>query len=205
MFGERELRGAVQRATRRWWWFEVAGVAWLVIALLALRFDTTSLVTVGALMGAVFLISSADEFFTAWLRSEWRWAHVLLGILFAVGAAWSFVRPVEAFWALAAVFGLLLILRGTFDIVASTTSRIVNPVWGLGLVTGILEILLGFWASQQYFPAQAALVLVWIGFFAIFRGISAMVLGFEIRGFDHDVERLTADAGAADDPAHATL
>jgi uncharacterized membrane protein HdeD (DUF308 family) len=58
-----------------------------------------------------------------------------------------------------------------------------NPIWGLGLVTGILEILLGFWASQQLFPARAALVLLWVGFFAIFRGIQAIVLGFEIRSF----------------------
>lgn len=24
-----------------------------------------------------------------------------------------------------------------------------NPIWGLGLLVGILEILLGFWASEQ--------------------------------------------------------
>ena len=39
-------------------------------------------------------------------------------------------------------------------------------------MAGILEILLGFWASQQMFPARAALLLVWVGFFALFRGIS---------------------------------
>lgn len=44
----------------------------------------------------------------------------------------------------------------------------------------ILEILLGFWASQQMFPARAALLL-WVGFFALFRGISEIAVAFELR------------------------
>ena len=57
----------------------------------------------------------------------------------------------------------------------------VNPSWWLGLVAGILMIVLGFWASQQEFPAQGALLLLWVGFFALFRGISEIVVGFELR------------------------
>ena len=57
----------------------------------------------------------------------------------------------------------------------------VNEFWWLGLVTGILELLLGFWASQQLFPARAALILVWVGFLALFRGISEIALAFQIR------------------------
>jgi uncharacterized membrane protein HdeD (DUF308 family) len=41
---------------------------------------------------------------------------------------WCFAQPIEAFWALAAVFGLLLILRGSFDIVTSATTHDVNPI-----------------------------------------------------------------------------
>jgi uncharacterized membrane protein HdeD (DUF308 family) len=49
-------------------------------------------------------------------------------------------------------------------------------------MAGILEILLGFWASQQMFPARAApLLLLWVGFFALFCGISEIVIAFEIR------------------------
>jgi uncharacterized membrane protein HdeD (DUF308 family) len=49
------------------------------------------------------------------------------------------------------------------------------------MVAGILEILLGFWASQQYRPVQGALLLIWVGFFALFRGISEIVIAFELR------------------------
>lgn len=179
-FGD-EVRQAMGRWTDRWWWFIAVGVAWLVVSALVLRLDATSQSAIAALLGALFLASAVDEFFIAYVRSSWRWAHVLLGILFVGGAIWCFANPVDAFWAVAAVFGMLLVLRGTFDIVASTISRVVNPLWGLGLVTGILEILLGFWVSQQFFPARAVLVMLWVGFFAMFRGIQAIVTGFEIR------------------------
>ena len=78
------------------------------------------------------------------------------------------IRPaLHAFWALASIPGLLLIFQGTFYIITSVSTREVNSTWWLGLVVGILEILLGFWASQQYRPVQGALLLVWVGFFAL--------------------------------------
>jgi len=36
----------------------------------------------------------------------------LVAVLFAVGAIWAFANPINAFWALASVLGLLLILPG---------------------------------------------------------------------------------------------
>jgi len=69
----------------------------------------------------------------------------------------------------------------TLDIVESITTRAINDVWWLGLVTGVLEIGLGFWASQQYFPSQAALLLLLVGFYALFRGLSEIVLAFQVR------------------------
>jgi uncharacterized membrane protein HdeD (DUF308 family) len=59
------------------------------------------------------------------------------------------------------------------------------PVTRNGLLVGILEILLGFWASQQYRPVQGALLLIWVGFFALFRGISEIVIAFELRRAQH--------------------
>jgi uncharacterized membrane protein HdeD (DUF308 family) len=49
------------------------------------------------------------------------------------------------------------------------------------MLVGILEILLGFWAAQQYRSVQGTLLLLWVGFFALFRGISEIVIAFEVR------------------------
>jgi uncharacterized membrane protein HdeD (DUF308 family) len=164
-----------------WWLFLITGIAWLIIALIVLRFDTTSIATVGALLGVVFLIAGLNEGMIAVVRPSWKWAHVALGILYVVGAILAFASPGDAFWALASILGFLLVLKGSLDIVASAMTKDVNEFWWLGLVTGILELLLGFWASQQLFPARAALILIWVGFLALFRGISEVALAFQIR------------------------
>ncbi|SRR6266567_2387072 len=164
-----------------WWMFLVTGVAWLIISAAVLRFSITSVATIGVLIGVVFLIASASEILIASARASWAWLHILMGVLFVGAAIWAFVSPFGAFWALAAVVGLLLILRGSLDLVTSIDARDTNPTWWLGLLAGILEIILGFWASQQAFPARAVLLIFWVGFFALFRGISDIVVAFEVR------------------------
>jgi uncharacterized membrane protein HdeD (DUF308 family) len=165
--------------------FLVTGAAWLILAWVALRFTPASVPTVGVLLGFLFLAAMVNEFFLASVRSSWRWWHVVMGIVFAFGAGWSFARPYDAFWTLASILGLLLIFRGTIDIVTSISTREVNSAWWLGLLAGILEVFLGFWASQQYVPVRGALLLVWVGFFALFRGISEIVIAFELHHAQH--------------------
>jgi uncharacterized membrane protein HdeD (DUF308 family) len=172
MFGE---------ITGMWWLFLITGIVWVIIALIVLRFDTTSLATVGALLGVVFLLAGLNEFMIWTVRRTWRWAHLVLGVIFLIGAISAFATPYSAFWALASILGFLLVLKGSLDIIASAMTKDVNELWGLGLLTGILELILGFWASQQFFPARAALILIWVGFMGLFRGVSEIVLAFQIR------------------------
>src|SRR6516225_5212491 len=168
-------RSALWRLAGPWWLFLLTGIAWLIIAVMVLRFTPASVNTVGVLMGVLFLLGAFNEFLAASMRHGWRWAHVALGVLFVVGAIWAF----------ASVLGLLLIFKGTLDIIAAVMTKDDNSSWWLGLVAGILEIVLGFWASQQAFPARGALLLLWVGFFALFRGISEIVIAFELRSRQH--------------------
>jgi len=57
-----------------WWLFLITGIAWLIIGLIVLRFDTTSIATVGALLGVVFLIAGLNEGMIAVVRPSWKWA-----------------------------------------------------------------------------------------------------------------------------------
>jgi uncharacterized membrane protein HdeD (DUF308 family) len=178
-------RAGLARLAGPWWIFLLTGIAWLILAWIALRFAPASIPTVGVLLGVYFLVAAINEFFIASVMSTWRWLHILMGIIFAFGAGWSFAQPYNAFWALASILGLLLIFQGTFYIITSVSTREVNSTWWLGVVVGILEIFLGFWASQQYRPVQGALLLIWVGFFALFRGISEIVIAFELRRAQH--------------------
>jgi uncharacterized membrane protein HdeD (DUF308 family) len=184
-FGPGRGPTVLARLAGPWWLLLLAGVAWLIISAVVLRFSVTSVATVGVLIGVVFLVAASSEILLASVRVGWGWLHVLMIVIFVVGAAWAFASPFGAFWALAAVVGLLLILRGSLDLVTSIASREVNHAWWLGTTAGILEILIGFWASQQMFPARAVLLIFWVGFFALFRGISDIVVAFELRSTAH--------------------
>jgi len=176
------VRASFWRMAGPWWMYLLTGIAWLVISVVVLRFNLVSVAAVGILLGVLFLIAGLDEFMIASVRASWRWAHVLMGILFILGAIWSFLTPFGAFWALATVLGLLFILSGSFHIITSIYAKDISQAWWLGLIGGILEILIGFWASQQAFPAQATLLIIWVGLLALFRGIFEIVLAFELRG-----------------------
>jgi uncharacterized membrane protein HdeD (DUF308 family) len=179
---EDDLVSGLRAATGLWWIFLVTGVIWLLISVLVLRFNETSVGTVGLILGIVFVGAAINEFVIfALLRSGWRWLNLALALMFTAGAVYCFASPQDAFWDLASVLGLLLILMGTFQIIGAVVSRNTNEVWWLGLIVGVIELMLGFWASQQFYPARAALILLWVGFFALFRGITEIVLAFRIR------------------------
>jgi uncharacterized membrane protein HdeD (DUF308 family) len=178
---DEEIRREATGFARNWWLFLITGLAWLLIGVLVLRFNVTSVATVGILLGVMFLGAAFNEFLASTTVSGgWKWVHVALGVLFVLGALWGFFRPIDTTFALASVLGFLLVLMGAMNIVGAVLSREANPLWWLGLTVGILEILLAMWVSQQYYGARIALILIWVGFMAIFRGITEIVMAFEL-------------------------
>jgi len=164
-----------------WWVLLVTGLFWLLVALVVLRFDERSITTVGILMGVVFLFGAASELMVASLTPKWRWFNITMGVLLGLGAIWSFTQPEESFWALASVLGFLFVFKGTLDIVVAVNAKGLSELWWLGLVTGIAEVLLGFWASQQLDPARAELIFLWVGLGALLRGINQVALAFQLK------------------------
>jgi uncharacterized membrane protein HdeD (DUF308 family) len=182
----REEQLITREGARYWWLFLVTGILWLVIAWMVLRLNATSITTVGVLLGVVFLIAGVNEVGIASLTpGGWKVWHYILAVIFFLGALWGFIRPVNTFFALASVLGLILIFYGAFDIIQSVASRAVNPYWWLQLITGILLVLLAFWVSgsdRVYALAQRTyLILFWVGFLALFRGFSQIFLAFTVR------------------------
>jgi uncharacterized membrane protein HdeD (DUF308 family) len=55
-----------------WWLFLVTGVAWLLVSLIVLRFDVTSIAAVGVLLGVIFLTAMFRGFTEIFLAFEVR-------------------------------------------------------------------------------------------------------------------------------------
>jgi hypothetical protein len=92
---------ARDEASDLWWVFLVTGIIWLWASIVVLRFDNRSITAVGIILGVVFLGAAANEAMIAVLGVGWRLAHWLLSGFFVLGALWAFIRPEDAFWALA--------------------------------------------------------------------------------------------------------
>jgi uncharacterized membrane protein HdeD (DUF308 family) len=181
--GERMI---VREGARYWLVFLVSGIVWLLIAWLVLRLNATSITTVGVLLGVVFLIAGINEVGMASLApGGWKIWHYVMAVIFLLGGLWGFIRPVNTFFALASVLGLVLVFYGAFEVVLGVASQAVNPYWWLQLITGLLLILLAFWVSgsdRVFALAQRTyLILFWVGFLALFRGFSQIMLAFSVR------------------------
>jgi uncharacterized membrane protein HdeD (DUF308 family) len=152
-----------------------------MVSLVVLRFTESSVSTVGILIGVVFTIAAITEFMVVGVTSGgWKVVHVILAIIFVLGAIWGYTNPKDAFWALASVVGFILVIWGAIELTEAVATRGVNPLWWLGLTVGILLILLGFWTGQQLITVQAQLLIFYVGFAALFRGIGQIVFAFQL-------------------------
>jgi uncharacterized membrane protein HdeD (DUF308 family) len=89
------------------------------------------------------------------------------------------VHPQNTFRALAAIFAFFLFLRGIVDVIAALYARPAE-LWWVGLVSGVVLILLAFWAAGD-FGNKAFLLVVWIGAAALAQGVLQIVTAFRLR------------------------
>jgi len=181
-----EDRVIVREATRYWWVFLVSGILWILAAWVILRMNITSIAAVGVLLGIMFILGGINEIGIARvIPGGWKVLHYIMAVIFFLGGLWGLFRPVNTFFALASVLGLVLIFHGALEIVMGIASRGSNPMWWASLVAGILLVLLAFWVSGSdrvfALSSRTYLILFWAGFFALFRGFSQIMLAFSIR------------------------
>jgi uncharacterized membrane protein HdeD (DUF308 family) len=177
----RSIRDNVREISGYWWVGLVAGIAWLVISLVILQFDSASVTTVGVLVGLMFLLAGAQNVALTTLSVEHRWVPALFSVLFLVSAVVCFVDPVSTFAGLADMLGFLFLLVGVWWMTQSFLERAVNPMWWLTLISGILMTGIAFWAAGQLFATKAYTLLVFAGIWALMQGTVDIVRAFEVR------------------------
>jgi len=170
-----------------WWLYLITAALWFIIAWMVLRFDLTSVATVSVLAGVVILMAGIAELFNAFVAPGWRWLHAILGVVFVITSFIAFFRPGGTFAMLAAFIGWYLLFKGLLDIILAFATKDVNEAWWLGLIVGIIEISLGFWAAGS-FGRSVGLLIVFVGAIALTRGITDIVLAFRIRSIAREIE-----------------
>jgi uncharacterized membrane protein HdeD (DUF308 family) len=175
----------LSRTLPPWWLLLITGVAWMLVALILLRFDYTSVYSISLLFGFVSIAAGVMQLvFMPIAEGWWKLVNVVLAVLFIAAGVISFISPGNTFEALAAVFSFVLIFAGTFDIIQSIAARREIEVWWLQLISGIIELLLGIWAAG-YYGRSAVLLVAWVAAFAVIRGVTDIVLAFRVRQLQH--------------------
>jgi uncharacterized membrane protein HdeD (DUF308 family) len=172
-----------------WWLWLVAGVAWIVIALVILQFDDASITTVGVLIGIMFLLSGFQQFFMGALVGGWiQIVMWIFGVLFVVAGIIALISPENTFAAIADILGFLFLLVGIFWIIQAFADRDVSDLWWLGLISGVLMIILAFWTGGQFFIDKAYVLLVFAGIWALMHGVGDIVRAFQLRSLKNLAE-----------------
>jgi uncharacterized membrane protein HdeD (DUF308 family) len=190
MTAPKRTDAAMESKAAKWWWvFLITGILWLILSLIILRFNTTSIWTIAILFGCIAIAAGVNEFVVGTVVDSWKWLHYLLGVLFVIIGIVALFNPGNTFWALASIMAWFLLFKGTFDIIMAVLTRRENELWWLGLVAGILEIMIAFWAAGG-FGRKVALLVIWAAVAAMFRGVTEIVTAFRLRKLEK-MERRT--------------
>ena len=171
----------IASTTKHWWLLLVTGVAWVVTAILILRFDYGTVAAIAVLFGVFCFAAAANEIMVSAVSSSrgWRILHWLLAILFVIVGVMAFVRPDDTFVGLAAIMSFYFIFRGSFDIAtAFTASRL--PGWWVLLLVGLAEVAIGFWAAGSW-KVSVVLLVSWVAAGALIHGIGQISSAFLVR------------------------
>ena len=168
-----------------WWLLLITGIGWILVGLIVLRFDYTSVSAISILFGCVAIAAGVLEIGMVFISAGWwKLFYAVLAVIFIVAGIVAFIHPGNTFVALSAVFSFFLIFAGTWDIITSISTRHEIEVWWLQLIGGILELLLGFWAAG-YYGRSAVLLIAWVAAFTLIRGVRDIVLAFRVREVQH--------------------
>ena len=174
-------REAVRALSRFWWLWLVFGIGWIVISVVILQFDQASVVTVGVIVGFMFLGISIQQFVLFSVADRMRWLFLVFALLFLGAAILAFISPENTFHAIADILGFLFLIVGIFWIIEAFAAKEVNPLWWLGLVAGILMVALAFYTGGQFFIHKAYVLLVFAGIWALLNGITDIMRAFQMR------------------------
>jgi len=173
------------RALPPWWLLLITGIAWMLVAVILLRFNYSSVSAISILFGIVAIMAGVLEFGVMFMaQGWWKLLNGLLALVFIAAGIVAFIHPGNTFQALAAIFSFFLIFAGTFDIIISISVRREIEVWWLQLIGGIIEVVIGFWAAG-YYGRSAVLLIAWVAVIAIIRGVRDIVLAFRVREVQH--------------------
>lgn len=165
----------------RWGWFVGIGIVMVILGIVALgnivdaTLVTTVVVGIAMLVGGVLQIVGA---LTGSKTVGWRILGFVLGILYLVVGFDLIADPLRGAVAIAWVVGFFLLAGGIIRIITALMDR--PDQWGLLVVIGIINIILGGWLLTGI-PFTAPAIGLFVGIDLVIGGIFWVILGWNAK------------------------
>ena len=167
-----------------WGWFVAQGVVTLLFGLVALFWPGVTLVTLVMLVAAYIFAIGVMLFVRGIIKSKksqsW-WFGALMGVVSAGLGVYLLINPNVAIGTFLTVVGLLLLVRGVFDLFLAAyiiKAKDGRALWILSGVVGIVAAIV-LWR----YPVEAGTAFVWVlGLYALIAGIVSLIYAYRARG-----------------------
>lgn len=198
------LTDTIHTTLKNWWWFLVIGILSLITGFAIIAKPVEGYVSLSILFSLIMAGTGFSQIVFAtssrhYLKG-WGWTLASGIVDFALGT-FLLVYPSVTMVTLPFFIGFYLLFRGFYLIGASLDLNAYGlPGWGWVLTGGILSSALGL--LTIYRPAAGALgIIAYSGTAFIICGISSIILGFQLKGFNSDLEKLNRQFKSSFTPA----
>lgn len=181
MAARQELKEVAIDLAKWWWMWLVAGVLWIIVAMVILQLEDSSVRTVGVIVGIMLFVAGLQYLTVAMLAEGWKWLWGLFGAVLIVSGLTAMLNPADAFASVADMLGFLFVFVGIIWVIEGLAIKGLDQLWWLTLLSGILMLIVGFWVGGQFFIDKAYMLLVFAGIWAMMKGFLDILRAFQVR------------------------
>lgn len=185
--GSGEMRAGAETSApamdigKYWWVLLILGILWVIVGFIVFQFDVRSITAVGILIGILFLVAGLQYLVIGTQVEGWKWLWYVFGSILIIGGLVALFNPRETFVAIANILGFLFLMVGLIWIIEAFSTRPYYDLWWLTLSAGAVMIALAFWLGNQFFFTKAETLLVFVGVWALVRGIIDIIGSFQLK------------------------
>ena len=174
----------VAQVASNWWALALRGGVAILFGVLALARPEITLAAIVIILASYLFVDGLIAIMAA-IRGiregdRWRGWMMLSGILGIVAGTYALWNPLTGVKVLALVVAVWAILHGIFEILAGVKlRRMIDGEWML-IAAGVLALALGIYILMRP-SVGAALLVTWVGVYALLAGMVTLMLAFRIR------------------------